>query len=126
MTLGEKILYHQIHPVKLITDVSVALASTYLFWQHMIITAILLAVIPPLLVSMILIKNGRLERYRDSAFGHYMKRYMDSRLMDISRLGGFVIMALGGWYHSAWFIGVGLLTVAVCWSNGFLFQRNAA
>jgi hypothetical protein len=32
MTLQEKILYHQIHPLKLAADIGCELASLYFFW----------------------------------------------------------------------------------------------
>ncbi len=34
METQEKVLYHQIHPIKLFTDVSTSLISLYLLWQE--------------------------------------------------------------------------------------------
>jgi len=34
MTLAEKTLYHQIHPVKLLVDWLAGVLSLYFFWQH--------------------------------------------------------------------------------------------
>lgn len=34
MTLEEKILYHQIHPLKLAADIAGEPVSLYWFWQH--------------------------------------------------------------------------------------------
>ena len=42
MTLQEKILYHQIHPFKLFTDISAEFVSLYLFWRHKLIAGIVL------------------------------------------------------------------------------------
>jgi len=47
MTLQEKVLYHQIHPLKLITDWGTGLAALYLFWQHALFGALLLALVRP-------------------------------------------------------------------------------
>jgi hypothetical protein len=43
MDLGEKVLYHQIHPAKLTADVSGSLVSTYLMWRHKFVAALLSA-----------------------------------------------------------------------------------
>lgn len=34
MTPQEKALYHQIHPLKLFTDISAEVISLYLFWKR--------------------------------------------------------------------------------------------
>jgi hypothetical protein len=34
MNLKEKCLYHQIHPLKLFTDIGAAFGSLYLLWRH--------------------------------------------------------------------------------------------
>ena len=128
MTLSEKILYHQIHPLKLLTDVSTAFASTYLLWRHTLIYAILLSIVPSIVVSIVLLKNSDLEKYKESAFGNYLKRYMDSRFVDSSRLFGFLLMMIGGWYQLIGLIILGFLIIIIIWSRGLLFQRkqNAA
>ena len=46
MDLQEKILYHQIHPIKLFTDISTAIFSLYLLWRHRIGAALLVMFIP--------------------------------------------------------------------------------
>ena len=40
MTLKEKALYHQIHPLKLSTDILASLVSLYLFWLHQPVPAL--------------------------------------------------------------------------------------
>jgi hypothetical protein len=128
MTLNEKILYHQIHPLKLFTDVSTAFASTYLLWRHTLISAIFLSFVPSLVVSLVIIRNSDLEKYKESAFGRYVKRYLDSRFIDTSRLFGFLLMMIGGWYQWVWLIVIGLLIIIFIWQRGLLFHRkqNAA
>ena len=43
MTLKEKALYHQIHPLKLSTDILAAAVSLYLFWVHEPLPALVVA-----------------------------------------------------------------------------------
>jgi hypothetical protein len=51
MDLREKVLYHQIHPLKLATDISVTPLFLYYLWEHRTVTALLIGFVPPLVVS---------------------------------------------------------------------------
>jgi hypothetical protein len=37
VTLKEKILFHQVHPAKLATDIAAAVVSLYFLWQHQLV-----------------------------------------------------------------------------------------
>lgn len=50
MTPQEKMLYHQIHPLKLATDISAEIVSLYLFWKHKLLAGMLAALVPPVIV----------------------------------------------------------------------------
>ena len=43
MTPQEKYLYHQIHPVKLLTDWVTGLLALYFFWRHELVAAAAIA-----------------------------------------------------------------------------------
>ena len=45
--LRERILYHQINPLKLITDWCTGLAATWLMWDHDLILALVVGIVPP-------------------------------------------------------------------------------
>jgi hypothetical protein len=60
----EKILYHQIHPLKLLTDWSAGFAAFPLFWQHRVRAALLLISVPPILASVLIIRYVDLEPYK--------------------------------------------------------------
>lgn len=126
MTFEERSLYYQIHPVKLFTDVSTALGSTYLLRKHMLCSAVLLAIIPSVVVSAIMIAAVDLEPYKNSSTGLYVKKYMDSPLVDAFRLSGFVFMAIGIWYQSTLAIIFGFISIAACRMRGLLFFRQSA
>jgi hypothetical protein len=73
MTLQEKMLYHQIHPTKLLTDISVTVPACALFWQHEIVAALAVALLPPLIVSVcIVLGDVDLQRSKHSSLGRYM------------------------------------------------------
>jgi hypothetical protein len=122
MTLHEKILYHQIHPLKLSTDIGVTFPSCYFFWRHDLVAAIAIALLPPIIVSTIIITAVDLERYRQSSFGRYLTTYM-SRATEVIRLFGFVLMALGSWFHQAWLPPCGLVVVLLAWLRGIIWRK---
>ena len=51
MDISEKRLYHQIHPLKLATDIGVTPIFLYLAWGHEIVPALLVGFVPPILVN---------------------------------------------------------------------------
>jgi hypothetical protein len=53
----EKILYHQIHPLKLLTHWSASFAAFPLFWRHRVRAALLLISVPPILAPVLIIST---------------------------------------------------------------------
>src|SRR5258708_12570119 len=76
MTPQEKTLYHQIHPLKLFTDISAEFVSLYLFWKHKLIAGLVVIFVPPILASALIIRLANLETYKQSAFARYVRLYM--------------------------------------------------
>ncbi len=72
MTLQEKSLYHQIHPTKLFTDWSTGLIALYLLWQHSLVAALLIAFLPSIVVSLVIIRFVDLEKQKQSSLGRYV------------------------------------------------------
>jgi len=119
MTLKEKILYHQIHPLKLAADVSCALVSLYFFWRHNVLVGLATHFIPPIAASVLLIRYGHLEALKSSRAGAYLKRHM-TRTVEGVRSVGDIVMVLGAWFHQPALIAVGLAVVIMAWSNGLI------
>src|SRR3979490_2946002 len=107
MNPQEKYLYHQIHPLKLFTDIGAAFGSLCFLWRHQLVFALVVMLAPPLLVSLLLMRYVDLEPYRQSALGKYIARSM-SHAMEAVRLAGMVVTALGAWHHSPWMIVAGI------------------
>jgi len=122
MTLLEKNLYQQIHPIRLFTDWSSGLFACYLFWDQKLIEGIAAAFGPSLIVSLIILRFADLEKLKNSTFGRYYKRTYN-RTVDFTRFGGFVIMAAGSWSQSIQIAGVGLIIIIGTWTYG-LFQTK--
>jgi hypothetical protein len=125
MNFADKVLYHQIHPLKLGTDILASLVSLYFFWEHKLFIGLILHLAPPIIASLAVIYGFDLEPQRQSALGQYVKRTMTHGIEAI-RLIGDILMVLGAWFHSIPLIGVGLAIVAAGWLNGVVrFQRQA-
>jgi hypothetical protein len=125
MTGKEKVLYHQIHPLKLATDGSMALISLPLLWQRRLRAALLLQSVPPVLMSAALLAWADLEPQRQSALGRYIAQYM-SPGMQALRFAGNAVMAVGAWQRRPHLVLAGLLLVLFGWLRGVFFPRRAA
>jgi hypothetical protein len=123
MTTKEKMLYHQIHPLKLFVDISTSILTTYLAWQHNIVWFLILFLIPSVIITLLLIKYADLERSKKSAFGKYVALYM-TRTIEAFRFGGQIIMWVAAWFHLPILIAIGVLIIVGSWLNGQLFKRK--
>lgn len=117
MTLKEKILYHQIHPLKLTADVVCEPVSLYLLWQHNLVLGLATHFIPPIVASWWLICYGDLEVCKASTFGGYIRRHM-TRTVESVRFAGDIVAVLGAWFHEPSFIVFGLVAIIFAWCSG--------
>ena len=117
MDLGEKVLYHQIHPAKLAADVGGSLVSTYLMWRRRFVVAMLAAFAPAVLASVLVIRYADLERRKHSRFGRYMHRYMDWRVSGLRSFGQVVIW-VGAWQRVGKLIPIRWAIVVGAWASG--------
>jgi hypothetical protein len=123
LTLSERVLYHQIHPAKLYADIATALVALDLFWRHALIPGLIVGLLPPVLVSAVLLREVDLGRYRSSPMGAYLRRFMPPWVQAV-RLFGIGVAFYASWHHVPAGIYAGLTLVAVCWANG-LFRDLA-
>jgi hypothetical protein len=117
MTLREKILYHQIHPAKLLIDCATSFASSYLLWEACWTQAGVIAFLPSLVVTLFLLVFGQLECLKDTVLGCYIQQFMTRRI-EAARLMGQIVAWSGAIAHILWIVPVGYFIVALAWSNG--------
>jgi hypothetical protein len=117
LTFRERVLYHQIHPAKLFTDIATALVAIDLFSRHQLMPGLIIALLPPLLVSAVLVQEGNLGHYRSSHMGAYLRRFMPPWVQAV-RLFGVAVAFYASWHHVPAGIYGGLALVAICWANG--------
>lgn len=121
----EKLLYHQIHPLKLAVDVAKSLASTWLLWRHELLGGLLVAWVPSVVVTMAMVRWMALTRQRDSTFGRYVALHM-THLAEAVRFGGQFAMWFGAWFHVAWAIGAGIVVIILGWTYSLPFRGARA
>jgi hypothetical protein len=122
LTFAERALYHQIHPAKLFADISTALIGIDLFWRHELGPGLIIALLPPLLVSAVLVQEADLAGYKASAMGAYLRRFMPPWVQAV-RVFGVVLAFYAAWYHLPAGVIAGLTTAAACWANGIVPRR---
>lgn len=114
MTKRDRLIYHQIHPIKLSTDWLMGVLALAFFWRHQLAYALLIAFVPSILASIILMREANLERLKASPFGRFIEKNMTVGTQTI-RFIGFAIMALAAWYHAPWLIAGGFLVILAGW-----------
>lgn len=124
MEFRERVLYHQIHPLKLTTDWLTGIGAAIFLWQHRLGPALLVGLVPPVLVSALLLRFADLTSYRSSRFGRYVARFM-SGSVEAGRLFGLLVFWSGAWWHRSGLIATGVLMILACWLYGLWFGSIA-
>ena len=124
MDSREKVLYHQIHPAKLLTDIGASVASLFFFWQHELVVGLLVGWIPSIIGSWMIIRFGNLEKLKESPLGQYVRRYMTHEIEAV-RLLGQIVVWFGAWYRIVLLVVLGYLVVVLAWAKGKLFPSEA-
>jgi hypothetical protein len=125
MELNEKVLYHKIHPAKLFTDWGTMPWALYLLWQRRWLPALIIAFVPSVITSYLLMRYVDLEVYKQSRFGQYVARSM-TRSMEGLRFVGAGVMMLGAWKRRRWLLPVGLPIILAGWLRGILVPKTQA
>ena len=123
MEFAERKLYHQIHPLKLATDVGVTPVALYCLWVHRPLSAAIVGFVPPIVVSAAMLRwPPDLEPWKASALGRYVGRYM-TPLIELVRFLTLAPMAYGAWNHEPGWIVIGLVMLVVAWANGLIWPK---
>lgn len=117
MNRAERVLYHQIHPAKLATDIGTAVVAAWLLWEHHPWTALIVGFVPSVLVTLALLQWADLEPYGRSRFGRYIARFM-TRRVEAARFAGLIPLWGGAWMREPLAIGAGATWIVACWLWG--------
>jgi hypothetical protein len=121
---SDRVLLHQVHPVKLAADISASLISNVLLWNHAAIAGIAIRLALPLAGSAITLRYGDVERLRSTPAGRYVLEHMPSSATAV-RLAGDVLMALGCWFRRPAVIVIGAAVIGAGWSHGLVRPPRA-
>jgi hypothetical protein len=119
MTRSEAVLYHQIHPAKLATDIVGAVVSLVLLWQHELAIGLAVMIVPSVVATGLVMRFADLERLKESPFGRYVGRWMTPAMQAV-RVAGLVISSVAAWRHAPVWIAVGLAVTLAGWLRGAL------
>ena len=123
LRLKERIVLHQVHPLKLAVDWVTGFAAAWLFWEQELFAALLVGLIPSVVVSAYMVSRTDLARYRDTALGKYVLSER-TRPNDQARLAGMVIMWGGAWWNSIPVAAAGLAVILLAWGKGLLVKEK--
>jgi hypothetical protein len=122
MDLQERILYHQIHPLKLAVDFASGIAALYFAWQQQLGAATIAALAPSVLVTFYLTQFADLSAQKDSPLGAYIAKYMTDKIQQ-ARLFGYGLMFLSAWERNWLGVAARLGLIAFGWGRGWLQER---
>ena len=123
LSLPERILYHQIHPLKLSVDSLASVVSTWLLWQHVFLLGMLAAFLPAIGASVVMLRWMGFERQRDSAFGRYVAYHM-THIAEAVRFAGQIVVWGGAWVHLGWVIAAGIAVFLFGWTYSLPWWRS--
>jgi hypothetical protein len=117
VTHAERVLYQQIHPLKLLTDVTTSFASCWMLWQADWARAAGVAFVPSGVVTVLLLWRADLDAYKATPMGRYVARFMTSKATAL-RVTGQALMWAGAAAHMPWVIPLGFLIIVFGWMSG--------
>ena len=125
MKLRQRLLYLQVHPLKLVTDWVSAMVAAALLWQHALAYGLVVAALPSMLVSIVLFWRADANRFVQTALGRYMLRN-NTPAMEAVRFCGMLVLWAGAWLNWWWLLWAGLAVIAGGWLAGMWPRRHTA
>lgn len=123
MDSSEKALYHQIHPAKLGTDIASAVVSLYLLWNHQLVLGLIAGYVPSIIATILVIQFADLEKYKQSAFGKYVKIYMNRNTQAV-RLVGDTLSKIAAWSNTLPVVVISMLMILLAWLRGKIYPTK--
>ncbi|MBI3627042.1 hypothetical protein HY224_03280 [Candidatus Uhrbacteria bacterium] len=124
ITQEEKILYHQVHPLKLIIEWSGALLALYFFWQGEMWKGIFMAFLPAVFSSWLVIQWADFKSIKNTHLGQNFKHYLAKHLKAL-RMLGYLLTVLGAIYNSTSTVTFGLAVIITSWFTGYAKAKKA-
>lgn len=123
LSLQERILLHQLHPVKLAVDWGTGLYAAWLLWEHELVAALLVGFVPSIVLSVYFILRTDLTGFKETPLGRYMLSPR-TRPSDSLRLFGLAVMWAGAWLNSLPGAAAGVAIILFAWGKGLLVKTG--
>jgi hypothetical protein len=115
----ERVLVHQVHPVKVGADATTAVVSYVLLWRGRPRAAALVQVVLPVAGSAVVLARADLDALAGTRRGRYVLAHMPTAAQAIRLAANFVMVARAR-RHSWALLAAGRLVVLAGWSHGML------
>jgi hypothetical protein len=122
--LKDRVVLHQVHPVKLGFDITASVASNALLWRRCPRAGLAVRFGLPLVGSAAVLRWGDLNTLRLSRQGRYVVENM-TPVAQAVRLGGDALMARGAWQRNVPMILAGMIIIAAGWSRSLVRPTSA-
>ena len=119
MDARERVLVHQVHPVKLTADIAAAVASTLLLWHGRYRTGWTVRFAVPILASAGVLAWADIESRADTRAGRYVLAHMPPSAQAL-RLAGDAVLAWGACRRRRSALALGVAVITVGWAHGLL------
>jgi hypothetical protein len=109
--------YHQLHPAKLLTDWVTAALAGGLLWGRRPLAAVIVGLGPSFLVTLLFL-SGRLDHALERIRRRPLAQAIAPKLttgVNTLRFAGLGASWAGCWFHRAWLIPTGVLTIVGAW-----------
>ena len=124
MTWSERVLYHQVHPLKLAADIGSTIVSVPILWNGDVVLGLIVALGTPVVGSAVVLSTADLNATAASDLGAYLRRYMTPPVQGL-RLAMGLLVLWAAWAHAVPLIAAALLIVALAWGYGLVARRRA-
>jgi hypothetical protein len=119
LTARQKLLVHQVHPIKLSADIGASLLSLALIWCGHRRGGMVIHLALPVLGSAAVLAAADLPRLASTSACRYVRHHMPPAAQAL-RLVGDALTVAGARRHRVDLIAAGLLVVVAGWSHGLL------
>lgn len=122
-TNAKRLLFAQIHPIRVAVTAVSGSAALLLFSRHYLTAGAATAAFPTVAACLWLAKYGDLEALRRSSSGKYVCRWM-TPFAYAERVVGFALMCTAAWLRSYPLMAFGTALVVHAWTAGLLIGRR--
>ena len=117
MTVSERMLYHQLHPAKLVVDWSTAAIAGALLWRPLWFAALVVGFGPSILATLVFVSgffDRALDRIRTRKAAHALASHL-TRGVNALRFAGLGLSWAGCALHQLWLVPVGIVVILGAW-----------